>query len=147
MYMPENLDEPAPKKVYTVIPAGTVAEAEVIAAAEKLSSGGKNQIELTFCIVGPEFAKRRIFHLLCWEDGRRDQSKAACKAMGVAIAAGKALLPEAFMGRRALITLGVEVYNGKEKNKIAWDGVAPAAPADGTPVDAGDVLPEEEIPF
>ena len=147
--MPEDIDqdEPTPEGGFTLIPTGTVAEAECLAAEERASSGGKPQMQLTWRIIGPEFKGRRIWDDLCFVDGRKGRSKAVCAQLGIVLSAKAALLPDAFVGKRAILTIVQETYNGKTKNKVGFDGVAAAHPADGTPVDAGDVLPEEEIPF
>ena len=147
--MPDDFDqdEPTPEGGFQLIPAGTVAEANCITAEERTSGSGKPQMQLTWRIVGPEFKGRRVWDDLCFVDGRKARSKAVCATLGIVLSAKAALLPSAFVGKRAVLTIVVDTYNGKTKNKVGYDGVAPAAPADGTPVDAGDVLPEEEIPF
>ena len=149
MYMPEDIgrDEPAPEGGFTLIPAGTVAEAECIMAEERTSSGGKPQMQLTWRIIGHEFKNRRIWDDLCFVDGRKTRSKAVCATLGIVLSAEAALLPSAFVGKRAVITIVQDTYKGKTKNKVAFDGVAPAAPADGSPVTPDADEAQEEIPF
>lgn len=148
MYLPEDIDtdEPKPEGGFDLIPDGPY-EAKCIGAEEKPSSGGKPQMKLTWRITGPRYANRRIWDDLCFVDGRKRRSKEVCATFGIVLSAAAPLLPSAFIGKRAILTLITETYNGKTQNKVAFSGYA-VLEAEGAPVVPEDgSIPEDDIPF
>lgn len=141
MIVPDNIDEVDAKGGGNeVLPAGQYI-AEVAAAEEKVTSNGKSYMNLRFRVIDGDCEGRQFFEKLFTSGNAVPRFKLACIALGVALKGGMELHAGVFVGRKAVVTLKVETYLGKDQNKISYDGWAPY---DDSPLPEGA---EEELAF
>ena len=140
MIIPEDDGTETENPTPTVIPAGPQI-CEVAGAFEKVSAAGRPYYNLKLRVIEGQFKNRVVFGMLFADGDWKPQFRNACAAFGVSYAPGQDLPAETFIGKKAIVTLKVETYQGQQRTKPGFDAYAPY---DDTPVPPGT---EESLAF
>lgn len=139
----------AKEEGFGLVPEGTY-EARIKTAVEKQSQAGNDMWEISLQIVSGEFAGRIIYDRLVFSPKAISRVRQFCDACGY-------VLPETgevemitgyFLDRRVGVVIVHEEWNGKNRDKVSFDGyLKPAAGNETKENIAPPSVDLEEPPF
>lgn len=107
---------------FGVVPNGKYL-CEVIECVASETAKGNEMWNITMKIVGGKFNNRRIWDRVVFAEGKAmSRMKLVTTRLGIAKDFKGNLRPDMLMGRRANVTVETEEYDGKERNKVTFDG-------------------------
>ena len=124
--IPNNIDDIDPNAGggdFAPLPPGQYA-ATVAKATETTTQAGVEGIVLELVITDPAYTGRKVWDRIYPSGKTLPRFKLVCQRLGVKLAPGADLTPAVFVGRVTAVTLKIESFNGKDSNKIAYDGYA-----------------------
>ena len=132
------------EKSYQPIPEGQYP-CEFFVIEKTRTKGGDEMWTMQLRFVSGKFEGRIIFDNLVFSEKSKNRVKLIAKRAGIDVGSGRMFEPSDLQGKTVLVSTYVETYEGKEKNRVPFDGyesltVAPSV----TPAKVSD---EDDIPF
>jgi len=117
---------------------------------EKESNSGTTYWNLNLEVVNGAFAGKWLYDSLFFSQKALPRFKMACKALGLNVKGEAEITPQQLIGKKALVDIEIDNYDGKKRNKVAYAGYHKADSGVASP-SASEVFGEpgstDDLPF